>query len=103
MRDKIEERLSEFYNGNKSRYKKHGWDMERAKQVDYQAIATSPLGIVDGSISRRRDPANPVLIGVVLGQFKSTGSLTSLHSSFLAYFIPLICMPFVMIAKSLNV
>lgn len=101
--EEVEERLSEFYTGNKNRFKKHGWDMERAKQAEYQAIATSLLGIVGGSIGRHRDPANPVLIGVGLGQFKSTGRLTSLHSSFLAYFIPLVCMPFVTIAKSLSV
>ncbi|KAG0074291.1 hypothetical protein BGZ92_003447 [Podila epicladia] len=63
--------------------------MERAKQAEYQAIATSLLSIVGGSIGQHRDPANPVLIGVGLGQFKSIGRLTSLHSSFLDYFIPL--------------
>ncbi|KAG0195583.1 hypothetical protein BGX28_001059, partial [Mortierella sp. GBA30] len=41
-------------------------------------------------IGERKDPGNPVLIGVGLGQFKSTGRLSSLHSSFLAYFVPLV-------------
>ncbi|KAF8946282.1 hypothetical protein BGZ52_008872, partial [Haplosporangium bisporale] len=87
--EKVEEQLSEFYNGNKNRFKKHTWDMERAKQAEYQAIATSLLGIVGGSIGQHRHPKNPVLIGVGLGQFKITGRLTSLHSSFLDYFISL--------------
>lgn len=101
--EKVEERLSEFYNGNKNQFKKHDWDKMRAKQAEYQAIATSLLGIVGGSIGQHRHPKNPVLIGVGLGQFKSTGRLASLHSSFLGYFIPLVRVAFVMIAKSSNV
>ncbi|KAI7821226.1 hypothetical protein BC939DRAFT_456197, partial [Gamsiella multidivaricata] len=83
------ERLLEFYAGSNNRFKKHGWDWDRAKQAEYQAIAASLLGIVGGSIGHPRDPANPVLIGVGLGQFKSTGRISSLHSTFLDYFIPL--------------
>ncbi|KAG0347856.1 hypothetical protein BGZ54_004783, partial [Gamsiella multidivaricata] len=80
--EKVEERLSEFYSGNKNRFKKHALDMERAKQAEYQAIAASLLGILGGSIGRHRNPANPVLIGVGLGRFKSIGRLSSFHSSF---------------------
>ncbi|KAF9346559.1 hypothetical protein BGX26_001918 [Mortierella sp. AD094] len=42
-----------------------------------------------GSLGKKLNPTNPVLIGVGLGQFKSTGRLSSLHSTFLDYFIPL--------------
>ncbi|KAF9994844.1 hypothetical protein BGZ80_007675, partial [Entomortierella chlamydospora] len=61
---------SGFYNGVNNRFKKYGWDRERAKQAEYQAIAASLLGVVGGSIGQKRDPTNPVLIGVGLGQFK---------------------------------
>jgi len=79
-------RLSEFYDTKK----KFRWDLKRAYQAEFQAIATSLLGIVGGSLGRPRDPDNPVLIGIGLGKFKSRGRLTSLHSAFLKYFIPLV-------------
>ena len=99
----VGERLLEFYTGAKNRFKRHGWDQERAKQAEYQAIAASLLDIVGGNIGQKLDPANPVLIGVGLGQFKSTGRISSLHSTFLDYFIPLVCMLFEMIANCSNV
>ncbi|KAG0345258.1 hypothetical protein BGZ54_005609, partial [Gamsiella multidivaricata] len=37
--EKVENRLLEFYNGDNFRFKKHTWDMERAKHIEYQAIA----------------------------------------------------------------
>ncbi|KAF9309186.1 hypothetical protein BG006_005147, partial [Podila minutissima] len=46
----VEDQLLEFYNGNNNRFKKHTWDMERAKHIEYQAIANSLLRIVGGSI-----------------------------------------------------
>ncbi|KAI7831426.1 hypothetical protein BC939DRAFT_436994, partial [Gamsiella multidivaricata] len=65
------------------------WTWRGPSKRNNQAIAASLLGILGGSIGQHRDPANPVLVGVGLGQFKSTGRLSSLHSSFLACFIPL--------------
>ncbi|KAF9136866.1 hypothetical protein BGX30_010750 [Mortierella sp. GBA39] len=59
--EKVEEQLSEFYNGDKNRFKKHGWDKTRAKQAENQATVTNLLGIVGGSIGRHRRPENPVL------------------------------------------
>jgi hypothetical protein len=94
-----EGRLSEFYSGANNRFKKHGWDKTRAFQAEYQAIASSLLGIVGGCLGKKLDPMNPVLIGVGLGQFKTTGRLSSLHSTFLDYFIPLVCMSLVMTVK----
>ncbi|KAG9321417.1 hypothetical protein KVV02_000551 [Mortierella alpina] len=87
--EQVEGRLLRFYNGSNSRVKKRTWDLKRAKQVEYQAIAASLLGAVGGDIGRHQDPDNPVLIGVGLSQFQSTGRLMSLHSSFLAHFVPL--------------
>ncbi|KAF9344737.1 hypothetical protein BGX26_003974 [Mortierella sp. AD094] len=87
--EQVEDRLSDFYNGNNNRFKKHTWDMKRAKHIEYQAIANSLLKIVGGSIGERRKEGNPVLIGVGLGHFGSSSRLSSLHSSFLSYFVPL--------------
>ncbi|KAF9081203.1 hypothetical protein BGX27_005023, partial [Mortierella sp. AM989] len=87
--EEVEEQLSEFYRGDKNRFKKHDWDKTRAKHTEYQAVAASLFGIVGGSLGKKLDPSNPVLIGVGLGQFKSIGRLTSLHSTFLDFFIPL--------------
>ncbi|KAI9242850.1 MAG: hypothetical protein BYD32DRAFT_456457 [Podila humilis] len=61
--------------------------MERAKHIEYQAIANNLLKSVGESLGERCK--NPVLIGVGLGKFGSSGRLKSLHSSFLSYFIPL--------------
>lgn len=101
--ERVEDRLHEFYNGNGNRFKKHTLDMKNAKQAEYEAIANRLLGAVGGSIGRRRDEANPVVIGVGLGKFKSTGRLLSLHSTFLSYFIALVSMPFVAFGNSFNI
>lgn len=89
----VEVRLMDFYNGNNNRFKKHTFDMRNAIHMEYQAIANSLLGVMGGTIGRPRDDANPVLIGVGLGKFQSTGHLSSLHSTFLSYFISLVSMP----------
>ncbi|KAI7826875.1 hypothetical protein BC939DRAFT_446069, partial [Gamsiella multidivaricata] len=85
--EQVEDQLMEFYNGNNNRFKKNTWDMERAKHIEYQAIANSLLKIVGGSIGERCK--SPVLIGVGLGDFRSSKRLSSLHGTFLSYFIPL--------------
>ncbi|KAG9066448.1 hypothetical protein KI688_001674 [Linnemannia hyalina] len=70
----VENRLLEFYGGRDQQYKRHKWDMERARHYEYQLIADRLLGIVGGSIGRPRDPSNAVLIGarslgyIVVGQ-----------------------------------
>ncbi|OAQ22580.1 hypothetical protein K457DRAFT_295811 [Linnemannia elongata AG-77] len=64
--------------------------MRRARQAEYQAIAESLLGIVGGSLGRRVEDnksTDPILIGVGLGQFASKSRLSSLHSTFLSYFV----------------
>ncbi|KAG0292157.1 hypothetical protein BGZ96_004453 [Linnemannia gamsii] len=92
--ERVEDRLLDFYNGNNNRFKKHTLVMKNAKHAEYQAIASRLLGIVGGSIGRPRDVSNPVLIGVGLGKFQRIGRLSSLHSTFLSFFIEL--------ARSLN-
>ncbi|KAF9919772.1 hypothetical protein BGZ67_001824, partial [Mortierella alpina] len=63
--------------------------MKRALHKEYQAIANSLLGIVGGNIGEHRKDDNAVLIGVGLGDFKSSGRLSSMHTTFLSYFIGL--------------
>ncbi|KAF9991581.1 hypothetical protein BGZ79_004256, partial [Entomortierella chlamydospora] len=65
--EEVEKRLMDFYNGNNNKFQKHTWDMKRAKHIEYQAFANSPLRIVGGCIGERRKDDNPVLIGVGLG------------------------------------
>ncbi|KAF9107457.1 hypothetical protein BGX29_006324 [Mortierella sp. GBA35] len=84
---KGENRLLEFYNGDNNRYKRYQWDLRRARQEEYSAIANRLLSIVDGSIGRIKDKSDPVLIGVGLGQFDSRIRLSSLDSTFLLFFI----------------
>jgi len=84
---RVEERLLEFYAGLDQLYKRHKWDKERARQYEYQLLADRLLGIVGGSIGRRYDPVNPVLIGVGLGKFSIRSELSSLDSTFLSFFV----------------
>ncbi|KAF9552918.1 hypothetical protein EC968_000303, partial [Mortierella alpina] len=49
--------LDNFYNGD-NRYKKHRWDMRRARQEEYSRVADQLLHMVGGSIGQQRDPDN---------------------------------------------
>ena len=91
---KVEARLLDFYTGNNHLYERHKWDMERARHAEYQAIANRLLGIMGGSIGRIKDDSVPVLIAIGLGQFGSKGRLSSLHSTFLKFFIQTVSVPF---------
>ncbi|KAG0355766.1 hypothetical protein BGX24_006552, partial [Mortierella sp. AD032] len=86
----VEDRLKEFYAGDDHEFLKRSWDHTRARQMEYQATAERLLGIVGGSLGRRLEDNrsdDPILIGIGLGQFTSNSRLSSLHSSFLEYFI----------------
>ncbi|KAG9067690.1 hypothetical protein KI688_011277 [Linnemannia hyalina] len=88
--EQVEQRLKKFYTGDDHRYQRRRWDMARARQAEYQTIAERLLGIVGGSLGRRVEDnkdTDPILIGVGLGQFASKSRLSSLHSTFLSYFI----------------
>ncbi|KAK3808180.1 MAG: hypothetical protein J3R72DRAFT_88160 [Linnemannia gamsii] len=85
--ERVEEYLQEFYTGSGYRFKRHKWDMKRAREYEYQLIADRLLEIVGGSVGRRYDPSNPVLIGVGLGNFSVRSGLPALNSTFLSYFI----------------
>ncbi|KAF9951295.1 hypothetical protein BGZ72_007152 [Mortierella alpina] len=82
----VKVQLDRFYNG-RNRYKKHRWDMRRARQEEYNRIADQLLKMVGGSIGQQRDPANKVIIGIGLGKFSSQARLTSLHTSFQSFFV----------------
>ncbi|KAF9130560.1 hypothetical protein BG015_003986 [Linnemannia schmuckeri] len=76
----------------RNHYKKHDWDLERAKHAEYQILAEGLLNVV-GSLGRRIEDnkdKDPILIGVGLGQFSSNSKLSSLHSTFLSYFIRMV-------------
>ena len=53
----VEKRLLEFYSGSDYQYKRHVWDMERARFIEFQVIADRLFNIVGGSSGCRRDPA----------------------------------------------
>lgn len=85
--ERVERNLLEFYAGSDNRFKRNKWDMERARQYEFQLLADRVLGILGGSIGRRYDPSNPAVIGVGLGQFSVKSGLSSLNSTFLKYFV----------------
>ncbi|KAG0319327.1 hypothetical protein BGZ99_005147 [Dissophora globulifera] len=78
--------LDKFYNGN-HKFKKHAWDHARAKKEEYRRITDSLLRMVGGCVGAKRDANNKVVIGIGLGQFGSDKKLSSLHTTFEAYFI----------------
>jgi hypothetical protein len=88
--EEVEDCLLDFYDGENNRFLKHSWDMNRAKKKEYQAIANSLFGIVGGSVGERCRDDSPVLSGIGLGDFKSSLRLSSLHTSFLSYFVRLV-------------
>ncbi|KAF9290374.1 hypothetical protein BGZ88_007373, partial [Linnemannia elongata] len=88
--EEVEERLKTFYTGDHHRFNRSKWDMSRARHEEYQLMAERLLNIVGGSLGRRIEDnkeQDPILIGVGLGQFESNIKLSSLDSTFLAYFI----------------
>lgn len=85
--ERVEECLQDFYAGPGNRYKRHKWDLQKAREYEYRLIADRLLGIVGGSLGKRYDPSNPVLIGVGLGKFSNKSGLSALNSIFLNYFI----------------
>ncbi|KAF9150174.1 hypothetical protein BGX20_005773, partial [Mortierella sp. AD010] len=59
-----------------------------AKKEEFRTVANRLLNAIGGSVGRQRAQDN-VVIGIGLGQFKSSSGLTSLHETFLAYFVNL--------------
>ncbi|KAF9988784.1 hypothetical protein BGZ79_005084, partial [Entomortierella chlamydospora] len=92
--EQAQDHLDAFYNGNNLLYKRHLWDAKRAKKEEFRTVANRLLNAIGGSVGRQRAQEDNVVIGIGLGQFKSSSGLTSLHETFLAYFVNL--------ARSLN-
>lgn len=78
------DQIQEFYG---TKFLSHQWDCKRAKEAEYAAITDQLLRMVGGSIGEKRKDSNNVVIGIGLGQFKSTRNLSSLHGSLLAFFL----------------
>ncbi|KAF9286133.1 hypothetical protein BGZ88_009223 [Linnemannia elongata] len=55
--------------------------------MEFQLLADQLLKIIGGGLGVRYDPSKPAIIGIGLGQFSTRSGLSSLHSSFLMYFI----------------
>ncbi|KAF8941202.1 subunit of tubulin prefoldin [Haplosporangium gracile] len=87
--ERVEEQLKGFYNGPDAKYKRHKWDMQRALHGEFQLIAHRLLGIVGEGLRIRSVSSKPVIINVGLSKFGTKSGLTSLHSTFLSYFISL--------------
>jgi hypothetical protein len=86
----VEGRLKAFYAGDDHVFQRIQWDHARARQMEYQAMAEGLLGVVGGSLGGRlEDNYDDDLISDRdwLGQFMSNSRLSSIHSSFLEYFI----------------
>jgi len=85
--DQAAKRLNDFYNGNRHRFKRRGWDAKKAFEAEFALITDRILSIVGGSVSRKRDEKCKVVIVLGLGKFSSKGKLSSLHSAFMAVFV----------------
>ncbi|KAI7817522.1 hypothetical protein BC939DRAFT_496582 [Gamsiella multidivaricata] len=72
---------------NNMHFKGHKWDARRARDAEYKSIINRLLKLVGGSIGYRRKEANKVMIAIGLGQFSSGARLSSLHESFMSYFV----------------
>ncbi|KAG9070472.1 hypothetical protein KI688_008008 [Linnemannia hyalina] len=62
-------------------------DAEHAKEEEFRTTANCLLNAIKGSVGAKRKEENKMVIGIDLSQFKSSSGLTSLHGSFLAYFV----------------
>lgn len=93
--EQVQDRLDAFYNGNNFQYKRHSWDAKRARHEEFRTVANRLLNAVGGSIGRKRAENDKVVIGIGLGKFKSTSRLTSLHESFLGFFVSLVSQFFI--------
>ncbi|KAF9270960.1 hypothetical protein BGZ68_004513, partial [Mortierella alpina] len=83
---KVTEALDQFYNGDLS-VQRHHWDQQRAHLGEFSTITDRLLNMVGGSIGRRRDSNDKVVIAVGFGEFKSKFGLGSVHESFASFFI----------------
>ncbi|KAF9132445.1 hypothetical protein BGX30_012656 [Mortierella sp. GBA39] len=87
---RVEARLKTFYTCDGGRYRRYIWEMERARQEEFNAIAERLLNVVGGSQSRRvgdGPDADPILIGIGLCKFFLQDWSFLLGLLFLTYFV----------------
>ena len=83
----MQQQLDTLYNSNNNRFKKYKWDAQRAKNSEFIAIRNRILKLVGGSIGCRRKEEQKVVMAIGLGQFSSSSRLSSLHETFMAFFV----------------
>ncbi|CAO3567070.1 unnamed protein product [Mortierella alpina] len=84
---KVEQQLDDFYNGNNMRFKSHKWDATRASESEFKIITNRLLKLLGGSIGAQRKEDMKVVIAIGLGQFSSSARLSSMHGSFMSFFV----------------
>ncbi|KAF9928552.1 hypothetical protein FBU30_002290 [Linnemannia zychae] len=87
LRNNCQNALNLFYNDRKFTFKKHKWLMKEAREEEFKRLTDGLLRMVGGTIGERRKPEDKVVIGIGLGDFKSTNRLSSLHKTFTGFFI----------------
>ncbi|KAK3812844.1 MAG: hypothetical protein J3Q66DRAFT_39280 [Benniella sp.] len=83
----VGDNLEKFYNESSYAVKRHRWDSQKAHNAEYSIITDKLLKMISGSAGKPRVEANKSIITVGLGQFTSKSRLSSLHSSFLSFFV----------------
>ncbi|KAF9923723.1 hypothetical protein FBU30_006226, partial [Linnemannia zychae] len=79
--------LDSFYNDSKFTYKKYKLLMKEARKEEFNKLTDGLLRMVGGTVGEGRKPEDKVVIGIGLGDFKSTNKLSSLHGTFTDFFI----------------
>ncbi|KAG0254341.1 hypothetical protein DFQ27_006905 [Actinomortierella ambigua] len=79
--------LDKFYNGHQFKFKRYKNMAKSARAQEFHRLADSLLRMVGGTIGEKKAVENKVVIGIGMGDFKSTSRMTSLHSSFQAFFV----------------
>ena len=83
--------LNGFYNGSGMKHLRHDWDAGRAHRAEFALLTDRLLSMVGGTIGKKRESNKKVVIGIGLGKFGTSTKLTSLHTSFSAYFVGKVC------------
>ncbi|KAF8923272.1 hypothetical protein BGZ58_003142, partial [Dissophora ornata] len=86
-RHAYEDELDNFYNSNNFKFKRHKMYARAARKEEYYRLTDALLRMVGGSIGAKKKDEDKVIIGIGLGDFKSTSRLSSLDGSFMGCFI----------------
>ncbi|KAG0058349.1 hypothetical protein BGZ92_007193, partial [Podila epicladia] len=86
-RNAYKDALDNFYNGNNFKFKRHKQYAKAAREEEYHRLTDGLLRMVGGSIGAKKKDEDKVVIGIGLGNFKSMSRLSSLHGTFMTYFV----------------